>query len=215
MSWNNDIAQPTGAVEATRPDGQLETEAQGQILHKNADSSNPNIHVASDINDDNRASEINNLDGGNSTENVDHAEKKTPSSAELGEKRERDDGVAETQAEENGEEPAKKAKVNEEDKEEKPTKRVTRARKAASAKKVAVAEPAPGATKKRGPGRPRKNQPPPAPEPVSEPAAATGPPADEIQNGEQKAMEVKPADGEFEPTEPVNPVPAEAALPLV
>lgn len=212
MSWNHDHAQPIGTAEATLTDGQLENETQ---LHKVVD------HTVQAVGDNidvvNRASEINNVDGGDTTENAEPPEKKNPVTAEVGEKREREHDIAETQTAENEEEPAKKAKIDEEAKEveEKPTKRVTRGRKAA-AKKAPEPEPVAGTTKKRGPGRPRKNPPPPAPEPVIEPMVATEPTAVENQNSEQKAEEAEVANGGLTAVELGNPqVPVVVEAPIV
>ncbi|KAG6806453.1 hypothetical protein H0H93_002998, partial [Arthromyces matolae] len=63
VSWKWGTSEPTGSVAEVKTDGKLEIETKGKLVHKNADPSNPAVHVARTGNDVvKRASELTKLD---------------------------------------------------------------------------------------------------------------------------------------------------------
>ncbi|KAG6917748.1 hypothetical protein DXG01_001286 [Tephrocybe rancida] len=72
VTWNWGGGHPSGTVAEIKTDGQLEIESKGKLVHKNADPSNPAVHVERSGNDVvKRASELTKLNssaGGDATE---------------------------------------------------------------------------------------------------------------------------------------------------
>ncbi|KAG6828322.1 hypothetical protein H0H92_008385 [Tricholoma furcatifolium] len=71
VSWKWGTSEPTGIIAEVRNSGQLEIESKGKLVHKNADPSNPAVHVERSGNDVvKRASELKKLNPveGESTE---------------------------------------------------------------------------------------------------------------------------------------------------
>ncbi|KAG6828685.1 hypothetical protein H0H87_001264 [Tephrocybe sp. NHM501043] len=63
VSWKWGGGNPSGTVAEVKTDGQLEIESKGKLVHKNADPSNPAVHVERSGNDVvKRASELTKLD---------------------------------------------------------------------------------------------------------------------------------------------------------
>ena len=69
MTWNWSGGHPKGKVVEVKTSGKLEIESKGKRVHKNADESNPAVHIGRDGNDVvKRASELNRLRGGGDEE---------------------------------------------------------------------------------------------------------------------------------------------------
>ena len=69
MSWNWSGGHPKGKVAEVKTSGTLEIESKGKRVHKNADESNPAVHIERDGNDVvKRASELSRLRGGGEEE---------------------------------------------------------------------------------------------------------------------------------------------------
>ncbi|KAF8338686.1 hypothetical protein F5887DRAFT_1077621 [Amanita rubescens] len=69
VSWNWGGGHPKGKVAEVKTSGKLEIESKGKRVHKNADKSNPAVHIERDGNDVvKRASELKRLRGGGDEE---------------------------------------------------------------------------------------------------------------------------------------------------
>jgi len=81
VSWNWGGGKPSGTVAEVQTEGKLEIESKGKAVHRNADPSNPAVHVAREGNDVvKRASELTkkSSNGGKESEEDEDASKDEP-----------------------------------------------------------------------------------------------------------------------------------------